>query len=41
MKDFLPEEYETKYFDYKPRTYDDKKFCADLLEQIKLSIREA
>lgn len=35
--DHLPEELETKYFDFKPREYSDIKFCEDLLEQIKLS----
>ncbi|MFW9825001.1 MAG: hypothetical protein ACFFE4_18820, partial [Candidatus Thorarchaeota archaeon] len=35
--DHLPEELETKYFDFKPREYSDIKFCEDLLEQIKSS----
>lgn len=35
--DYLPEELNTKYFDFEPREYPDEKFCKDLLEQIKLS----
>lgn len=37
VRDYLPEELKTKYFDFKPRNYPDEKFCSDLLEQIKLS----
>jgi len=35
--DYLPEELNSKYFDFEPRDYPDEKFCEDLLEQIKLS----
>ena len=35
--DYLPEEYKTKYFDFKPKNYPNEKFCDDLLEQINLS----
>ena len=35
--DYLPEELNTKYFDFKPRDYSDKKFCDDLLHEIKVS----
>lgn len=38
MKDFLPSEYETKYFDFQPRDYNDEEFLKDLHNQIKLSI---
>ncbi|MBD3196874.1 MAG: hypothetical protein GF317_17600, partial [Candidatus Lokiarchaeota archaeon] len=34
---YLPEELNTKYFDFKPRKYPDDKFCNDLLEEIKRS----
>ncbi len=37
FKDPLPEDLRTKYFDFKPRSYPNEKFCKDLLEQIKLS----
>ncbi len=39
FKDFLPNELKTKYFDFKAREYSDKKFCKDLLTQIKLSYK--
>ncbi|MFX1442891.1 MAG: hypothetical protein ACFFHV_05705 [Promethearchaeota archaeon] len=37
MHEYLPEELNTKYFDFKPRDHHNKDFCRDLLEQIKLS----
>ncbi|MFX1435093.1 MAG: hypothetical protein ACFFBT_16565, partial [Promethearchaeota archaeon] len=37
LHDFLPEELNTKYFDFEPRYYPNEKFCKDLLEQIELS----
>ncbi len=37
IHDYLPEELNTKYFDFEPRYYPNEKFCKDLLEQIKLS----
>ena len=35
--DLLPEELNTKYFDFKSRDYLDEKFCKDILNQINLS----
>jgi hypothetical protein len=35
--DLLPEELNTKYFDFKPRDYPDEEFCKDILKQINLS----
>ncbi|MFX0105309.1 MAG: hypothetical protein ACFE75_07455 [Candidatus Hodarchaeota archaeon] len=37
IKDYLPGELKTKYFDFIPQEYPDEQFCKDLLEQIKLS----
>ncbi|MFX1426813.1 MAG: hypothetical protein ACFFBE_10205 [Promethearchaeota archaeon] len=37
LKDHLPEELKTKYFDFVARDYSDDKFCQDLLEQVNLS----
>lgn len=37
--DYLPEELQTKYFDFKPTPYPNEKFLKDLLEQIKLSYK--
>ena len=37
ISDYLPEVLKTKNFDFKPYYYPDKKFCEDLLKQIKLS----
>ncbi len=33
----LPEEFNTKYFDFQPRDIKEKQFCIDLLKQINLS----
>ncbi|NVM44860.1 MAG: hypothetical protein HWN79_08080 [Candidatus Lokiarchaeota archaeon] len=35
--EFLPEELNTKYFDFKPRDYPDEEFCKEMLKQISLS----
>ena len=37
--DYLPEELNTKYFDFTFREYPDDKFCSDLLKKINLSSR--
>ncbi len=37
LKNQLPEEFNTKYFDFKPRKYPNDKFCEDLLDQVKSS----
>ncbi len=37
FKDYLPEELQTKYFDFKPLHYSDEDFCKKILEQIILS----
>ncbi|MFX0143595.1 MAG: hypothetical protein ACFE9C_05905, partial [Candidatus Hodarchaeota archaeon] len=37
FRDYLPEELETKYFDFKFHDYPDDNFCKDLLKQINLS----
>jgi len=39
LKDHLPEELRTKYFDFESRDYSDDKFCNDLLDQLKLSYK--
>ena len=37
VRDYLPEELKTKYFDFEARSYPDTQFCSDLLKQIILS----
>ena len=37
VKDYLPEDLKTKYFDFESRNYSDQKFCEALLEHLKLS----
>jgi hypothetical protein len=39
LKDFLPNELKTKYFDFTSREYSNKKFFKDLLTQINLSYK--
>ena len=38
VRDHLPEELKTKYFDFEPRSYPDNQFCSDLLRQVELSM---
>ncbi|MHA1314568.1 MAG: LuxE/PaaK family acyltransferase [Candidatus Helarchaeota archaeon] len=37
MHDYLPKEFQTKYFDFVPRDISDASFCRDLLEQVRRS----
>ncbi|MHA2183524.1 MAG: LuxE/PaaK family acyltransferase [Promethearchaeota archaeon] len=37
LKDYLPEELKTKYFNFEAKNYPDDDFCEDILRQIKFS----
>ena len=37
FNNLLPEELNTKYFDFKPRDYPDEEFCKEMVKQISLS----